>query len=151
MRHDDPVSFLPADAFREGTLVTYGGPAGARVVLAALLVTDDRVAVRAAWEEAIKVYDRYRNDLSYDEGYAEELAMLPPPEGCAEAKRIKGVSEQDTFLTGVTLCAADPDVILLAVVSGPVAGLTGYRASDAAVTAVLGGGAVGAGVATPSP
>jgi len=135
--HADPVRFVPSEVFRDGALVAYGGPAGARVVLAAMLVTGDRVAVRAAWEAALKSYDRYRNDLSYDEGFAEELGTLPPPAGCAEAKRIEGTSEIDTFVTGVTLCAADPDVVLLAVVSGRVADLTGYRASDAVVAAVL--------------
>ena len=151
VRHADPVRFVPSDAFRDGALVAYGGPAGARVALAAMLVTADRVAVRSAWEAALKTYDRYRNDLSYDEGFAEELGMLPPPGGCAEAKRIEGTSEKDTFVTGVTLCAADPDIVLLAVVSGRVADLTGYRASDAVVSAVLGEGSVGDGTgATPT-
>jgi len=150
VRQGDPTSFLPSDAFRDGALVAYGGPTGARVVLAVLLVTDDRVAVRAAWEGALKTYDRYRTDLSYDDGYAEELATLPPPAGCAEAKRIEGTSESDTFLTGVTLCAVDPDVILLVVASGRVADLAGYRASDAVVGLVLGSPPVGIGTPASS-
>ena len=148
--HADPVRSVPSDAFRDGALVGFGGPAGARVALVAMLVTDDRVAIRAAWEEAGKVFDRYRHDLLYEDQLAEALGALPAPAGCAEAKRIEGTSEQDTFATGVTLCAVDPDIVLLAVASGQVLGATGHRASDAVVATVL-AGAPARDDATPAP
>ena len=155
-RVDDPIRFVPSDAFRDGVLAAYGGPVGARVVMAALAITDERVAVRAAWEAAVAAFDRYRHDLTYDDGVADELAEIPPPAGCAEAKRIEGVSERDTFATGVTLCAVvpeiDPELILLAVASGEVAGATGYAAADAVLAAALAGRHAGpTGVASPAP
>jgi hypothetical protein len=64
---------------------------------------------------------------------------LPPPPGCAEAKRVEGIDEQDTFPTGVTLCAADPDLILLAVASGAIGDETGYRAADAVIATAIAG------------
>jgi len=139
VRVGEPVRLVPDPAFRAGLLVAYGGPAGARATLTLLLVTDDRVAIRAAWEAASKLYDRHRTDLAYEEADAEALAALPPPPGCAEAKRIEGPSERDTFPTGVILCAAeaDPDLILLAVASGDVAGEAGHRAAEAVIAASL--------------
>lgn len=135
----EPARLVPDPSFRDGALAAYGGPAGARVTLTTLLVTDDRVAIRAAWEAANKRYDRQRTDLTVESAVADALAALPPPPGCAEAKRIEGPSERDTFPTGVTLCAAEtnPDLILLAVASGDVAGESGYRASDAVIAASL--------------
>jgi len=64
---------------------------------------------------------------------------LPPPEGCAEAKRFEGVSRDFGFPTGITLCAADPDVIVIAVASGLVNDRTGYEAADVVVKAVIEG------------
>jgi hypothetical protein len=112
-------------------------------------LTDDRVAIRAGWEAATELYDRQRTDLAYEAADAEALAALPPPPGCEEAKRIEGPSERDTFPTGVTLCAvttaaAAPDLILLAVASGDVAGEAGSRAADAVIAASLA-------AATPRP
>ncbi len=43
----------------------------------------------------------------------------------------------DVDAAAAAIPAADPDVVLLAVVSGRVADLTGYRAVDAVVAAVL--------------
>lgn len=144
----DPSPLLPDPAFRDGAFAAYGGPAGARVTLTALRLTDDRVAIRAAWEAATKLYDRHRTDLAYDPADAEALAALLPPPGCDEAKRIEGPSERDTFPTGVTLCAAaDPGLILLAVASGDVAGEAGYRAADAVIATSL---AATAGAVSPT-
>ena len=126
---------VDTDVFREGAVVVLVGPSGARVVAAAMLVTHDRVAVRRSWEAAIALFDNFSGELEYLSGRDDELDTVPPPAGCAEAKRIDGTARQlgiDTGIPmGVTLCAAEPDVIVLVVASGTVLGLTGYEASDA--------------------
>jgi hypothetical protein len=143
---------LPTDLFRVGTLGVYTGPAGARILAAVMLVTDSRVAVRRSWEEAAKLFHKYSGELAYDPDRDDILDRLPLPAGCAEARRIDGTARQlglDTGIPmGLTLCAADPDVILLVVVSGPLGPLTGYEASDAVASLMLGAAALP--VATPA-
>lgn len=133
----DPVLFVPSDSFRDGAIVSYGGPDGSRIVLAAMLVTDNRVAVRASWEEIGQLFDQYKYDLNYDYQLEDELGNAAPPNGCVEAKRIEGVNKMDSFFTGVTLCAGELDEILLVVASGEIGQLSGYRASDSVVSSVL--------------
>jgi hypothetical protein len=127
--------------FREAAVAIHMGPTGARVLIAVLLVTQDQVAVRRAWEAAVGIYDNYSGELEYVSGRGDELAEVPPPAGCAEAKRIDGTARQlgiDTGIPmGVTLCAAEPDVIVLAVVSGSVLNLSGFEASDAIASLVV--------------
>ena len=144
---------LPTELFRAGTLGVYTGPAGARILAAAMLVTESRVAVRRSWEEAADLYHNYSGELAYDSDRDDILDRLPPPAGCVEAKRIDGTARQlglDTGIPmGLTLCAADPDVILLVVVSGALGPLTGHDASDAVASLMLGGAGPPA-VATPA-
>lgn len=127
--------------FREAAVAIHAGPGGTRALVAVMLVTKDRVAVRRAWEAAVSIYDNYSGELEYVTGRDDELAEEPPPAGCVEAKRIDGTARQlgiDTGIPmGVTLCAADPDVIVLTVASGAVLGLTGYDASDAIASLVV--------------
>jgi len=107
-----------------------------------MLVTDARVAVRRSWEEASNLYRKYSGELEYDPDRDEILDRQPLPAGCIEAKRIDGTARQlglDTGIPmGLTLCAADPDVIVLVVVSGAVGPLSGYEASDAVASLMLG-------------
>lgn len=121
--------------FREGAVAVLTGPDGARAVAAVMLVTQERVAVRRSWESAMSLYDNYSGELAYLSGRDDELDTVPPPPGCVEAKRIDGTARQlgiDLGIPmGITLCAAEPDVIVLAVVSGTMLGLSGYEASDA--------------------
>ncbi|MCC6791546.1 MAG: hypothetical protein IT336_07680 [Thermomicrobiales bacterium] len=127
--------------FREAAVAIHAGPNGTRVLIAVMLVTRDQVAVRRAWEAAVDIYDNYSGELQYVTGRGDELAEEPPPAGCAEAKRIDGTARQlgvDTGIPmGITLCAAEPDVIVLAVASGNVLGLTGFAASDAIASLVV--------------
>jgi hypothetical protein len=132
---------LSPEVFRGGALGVYAGPAGARVLAVVMLVTDSRVAVRRSWEEATDLFHQYSGELTYDRERSDVLDRLPPPPGCVEAKRIDGTARQlglDTGIPmGLTLCAADPDVVLLVVASGPVGALTGYEASDAVASLIL--------------
>lgn len=136
---------LSAESFRGGAVGTYTGPAGARTILAVLLVTDSRVAVRRSWEEANDLYRKYSGELAYDDERDEILDRMPLPPGCVEAKRIDGTARQLGLSTGIpmglTLCAADPNLILLVIVTGAVGGQTGYEASDAIASLVLSGAA----------
>jgi hypothetical protein len=126
---------VDTDVFREGAVGSFVGPDGSRVVAAAMLVTQDRVAVRRSWEAAMSFYDNYSGELEHLSGRDDELDSEPSPPGCVEAKRIDGTARQlgiDTGITmGVTLCAAEPDLIFLAVASGSALGLSGFAASDA--------------------
>lgn len=126
---------LPTDIFREGSAAVYAGPAGARVVVLVYLTTDSRVAVRQSWEEATKTFDSYRYSVAtnYDYEQIGRLDAMEPPEGCVEAKRAEGTDDKFGFQAGVTMCAIDPDAILLVVVSGTALELAGYQASDAIV------------------
>jgi hypothetical protein len=126
---------VPTDIFREGTSAVYAGPDGARVAVLVFLVTDDRIAIRQSWEEATDTYDSYRFNVAtnYDFSQLERLEAIEPPPGCVEAKRAEGTDNYFGFLAGVTMCAIDPDVIILAATSGEVAGDSGYRASDAVI------------------
>lgn len=129
------VPNLAVDTFREGATVVYGGPEGARVILTALIVDDGRI--RRGWEDASVLYETARYELTYDYAREEQLRNEPAPPGCAEAKRLEGRMYFDGFETGVTLCAADPDVILLAVASGRVNDEGGFAAADNVVVAAL--------------
>jgi hypothetical protein len=130
---------MAPDVFREGAVGIYGGPNGARVVAVTLLLTDTRVAVRRGWENATQLFNNYSYQLDYDYNKIALWDALPPPAGCAEAKRFEGVARDFGFPTGITLCAADPDLIIVAVASGLVNDRTGYEASDAVVKAIVEG------------
>jgi hypothetical protein len=130
---------MAPDVFREGAVGTYGGPNGARVVAVTLLLTDARVAVRRGWENASQLFTGYSYQLDYDYNAIGLWDALPPPAGCAEAKRFEGVSRDFGFPTGITLCAADPDLIVVVVASGGVNDRTGYEASDVVVRAIIEG------------
>jgi hypothetical protein len=76
------------------------------------------------------------------------LETMSPPSGCSDVRRVEG-SERiggATFQVGVTLCAADPDILLVTAVSGEFNGLTGVEASDAVAEMTL-----AACSATPTP
>jgi hypothetical protein len=130
---------MAPDVFRQGAAGIYGGPNGARVVVVTLLLTESRVAVRRGWENATQLFNSYSYQLSYDSNQVALWEALPATDGCAEARRFEGISRDFSFPTGVTLCAADPDLIVVAVASGLVNDRTGYQASDAVVRAVLAG------------
>lgn len=135
----------PADlsaAFVDGAYGVYGGPAGARVVIGYYVVAEGMTAVRQSWQDGNAEFEAYRSGISYNyETQREtETAAYPLPDGCADARRTYGVDKIGirVFPVGLTLCAADPNVILMIYASGTVNGLTGYAASDFVATSVLG-------------
>ena len=129
---------LSPTAFRDGANAIYGGPDGSRVLVTVLLVAEGRSAIRESWVLANSTIDHYRAQLDAPIGEVADLDRIPPPAGCAQVRRVVGRDRVfDAFPVGMTLCAADPDVIVLAVASGDVAGLSGYQASDFAVSITL--------------
>jgi len=132
-----PKSFaLSPDVFREGAARVYVGPAGGRVLIVALLLTESRVAVRQSWEVASELLALVADDGATDAQRTERLATLPPPVGCVEAKRVEGVQNMTLQPFGATMCAIDPDRIYLVAAHGPWQNTTGIAASDAIVELV---------------
>ena len=127
---------------------SYLGPKGSRVYMLLAQVQDGPAAVRTSWELMGASFEALRLDFDANYSSERELEELPGVDGCADMRRMTGkdgiVSEMQV---AVSLCAADPDVLLLVYVSGEVNGLTGYQASDALVALVLNQAAE----ATPTP
>jgi hypothetical protein len=130
---------MTPDVFREGAASIYLGPDGARIAVVSLLITENRVAIRQSWEDATQLLDNVRSDASTDYTRDEALETMDPPAGCVEAKRIEGIQDFVLLPLGGTMCAIDPDVILIAIVFGQFADQTGVAASDAVIGAALGG------------
>lgn len=124
---------MSPDVFREGAAGVYLGPDGARIVLVSLLLTENRVAIRKSWEDAGNLLNnaglRINNDYSRDKA----LETMEPPAGCVEAKRIEGIETFFLQPAGGTMCAVDPDAVLLAVAFGNFSGKSGVEASDAVI------------------
>ncbi len=129
---------MTPDVFREGAAGVYVGPDGSRVVVVSLLVTENRVAIRRSWEDATDLLDEVDSRLSTDYEREEALETMAPPDGCVEAKRVEGTEDFVLLPAAATMCAIDPDAILIAVVLGGVGGQTGVEASDAVIGLALG-------------
>lgn len=144
----EPSGDLDA-SFRDGAFGVYAGPDGARTVVSIYAVATGMTAIRQSWEIANGVFDGYRGEIDYrfDASIERDLTAAAAPDGCADVRRIEGAEKYGYghIPMGMTLCAADPDLIVLAFVSGPVGDRTGHEASDAVVEAVL----AGRGGATP--
>lgn len=140
------IASLPATeeldrSFRDAAYGVYGGPDGSRAVVQVFLVAEGMTAIRESWEVGGSVFDFYRGEIDYGFQFSreEDLADEPMPAGCADERRLYGVESIgfEQFPVGLSLCAADPDIIIFAYVSGTLGGLNGYRASDAAIAATL--------------
>jgi hypothetical protein len=143
--------------FRGGAKVVYGGPAGARAVLFAWVVADER-KLPDAWASARQLWERYRAAFAADAASAPLRPAAPPPPGCTAAARAEGRDPASEFPAGLSLCAVGTEAIVLAVVSGDLGTENGTAASDRLVRLALAGAAAGSGatptgspVATPSP
>lgn len=125
---------MSPDTFSEGAAGIYLGPDGARALVVNLLVSDNRVAVRASWDDASDLLRTLTRPFQTDYSRDQQLETMPPPEGCLEAKREEGRESVFRLPAGATLCAADDDTLMIVVVYGPVDGMTGVAASDAIVS-----------------
>ena len=125
------------EAFRDGIVALYGGPAGARVKILALRLTDPTKA-RRSWELATETYEEFAHQHAdgwyWNDG---DLVGIPAPAGCNDIKRAQGPDGYFTRNTGVTLCAHDPDIILIVVASGVINGTAGYSAADLVLNAAF--------------
>ena len=119
-----------ADLFQEGAVASYTGPNGSRAVVYAWLVTSSRAAVRQSWESTSSLFDTYHYSLNYGYERDRQLESVPAPEGCTEAKRTDGEDKYLYAPAAITMCAADPDRIVLAVVVGGISGINDYTISD---------------------
>lgn len=128
-----------AELFKEGVKAVYGGPDGSRAIVYAWIIQDSTTAVRRSWEETANLMGnaRYEWASDYDFSQASEIDILPPPEGCVESSRAEGVDPDSQYPAGLTMCAVDPDVILLTIVSGELDGETGYLTSDLLIQKAL--------------
>lgn len=140
---------MTPDVFREGAAGIYTGPTGSRIVVVSLLITENRVAIRQSWENATKLLDAVNFGVSTDYERDRALETMAAPQGCAEAKRIEGLERFVLLPVGGTMCALDPDGILIAIVSGNFDEATGVTASDAVIDIALNGEGSTATVATP--
>ena len=126
----DPAIFVDAAS------AVYVGPDGARAVVMAWTNLPGRAAVQRSWEAIGLLYGELRFEVTgpKDADRDEELAAVPFPEGCVDARRVDGLDPLFGLPGGITQCTVGPDVTLLVVVSGTVGGLSGYAASDRVAT-----------------
>lgn len=135
---EEPV--LDQEGVESAAQATYAGPSGSRVYVLAYVTESGAAAIRRGWELANEIFDNSRFRFDYDYGSEQDAEALRPPTGCSDARRTSGgdYAFGPAFPAGLTLCAADPDVIVFAVVSGKVLGETGIAASDAVVSMMIG-------------
>lgn len=136
---------MTPNVFSEGAAGIYLGPEGSRVLVVNLLVTNNQVAIRAAWDDASELLRAVSRPINVDYERELELETMPSAEGCLESKRVEGQENFFRLPAGATLCAADNERLLLAVAYGSVDGKTGIAASDAIVSQIV------APTATPAP
>lgn len=129
---------MSPDTFREGAARIYLGPNGSQVVVVSLLTTTSRVAVRKSWDDASKILDGLGSMASEDYEKTRDLESSDPPTNCVEAKRSVGTEQFVGLPVGATMCAVDPDGILVAITFGNVNGNEGAAASDAVIEIALG-------------
>jgi hypothetical protein len=125
----DPVRWA---AFRRYATAAYVGPHGARTRVELIHVGEGEGTKLAAWTAANRMFDEIRVQFS-----ARANDAVAPP-GCAKGRHAAGADAMIPALpVGLVLCAADPDVIVLVYVSGPVGSRIGAEAADHVLELVL--------------
>jgi hypothetical protein len=116
----------------------YVGPEGARAIVVALNVVYQPDAQDEAWLAINELFDETRLQFEFDVARETELARLPGLPGCESTRRLDGREELFHDLPiGMTICAANAPVIVLAYVLGAISGRSGIEASDSLVALVL--------------
>jgi hypothetical protein len=135
------------ELFESVSGATYAGPSGSRIALYIFIARPS--SIHGAWEAATKTFDTYRRKITdkYDYHKTEALKDIPPPVGCNKAKRFEGWDGSFGLFGALTMCAAEPNIILVAAVTGEVGGNHDHRASDAVVVTAL---RTGGSFATPT-
>lgn len=128
---------MSPDVFRQGAAGIYLGPHGSRIVVVALLLTDNRVAIRKSWEDATDLLNSMSYRVTTDYERDEQLEQMEPPTVCVEAKRVEGTEETYLLPFGATMCATDPDLVTIVAVSGHALDTSGIESSDAVVELTL--------------
>jgi hypothetical protein len=128
-----------AELFREGVRGVYGGPEGTRALVYVWLTQAGETTRQGAWDTTAaflvtKSQQWAADTLSLQVGAASTPAPLS---GCTDLGRAEGVDPDSQIPGGLSLCAVDPDVIVLAIVSGELDGASGLQASDALVQIAL--------------
>lgn len=127
----------------------YLGPEGSRATVLVGRIHEGPAAARTAWDLFGNSFDGIRVGFDADYGSERDLAnLVADVPGCADMRRMNGTEEVISDIpVGVSLCAADPDLMVLVYASGTVNGRTGHQASDALVALALNQGVA----STPTP
>ncbi len=137
-RDADDAYLADHPSFDRLSIATYLGPSGGRVVTARVRVKEGPSATRESWDNANQSFDQYLITFKADYSSEARLETEPLVNGCATMRRLDGAdSVIPAVPVGLSLCAADPNAIVFAYVSGSVDGLTGHAASDHVIELVL--------------
>src|SRR4051794_35948985 len=125
--------------FREGVKAVYGGPEGSRALVYVWLTQDGEKARQDAWDQTAAFFQIKTQQWAADDSSSQlsGTSATSPATGCREGRRAEGVDPDAQFAGGLTLCAVDPNVIVLTIVSGELDGASGSQASDALLQIAL--------------
>jgi hypothetical protein len=145
--HSDTMS--PSTGFTSMASAMYGGSEGSRIFVRVFVVASGATAVRQARDTANDAFAGLRGLVRERAASgSSSLDTRPGPTGCNDAQRADGQDANfSDFAAGVTLCAVDPDLIILVGVFGSFDGLSGFPASDTVVENIVHGQVA----ATPAP
>jgi hypothetical protein len=134
---DVPLTEYPY--FDRFAAAIYMGPRGSRILIGYTQVAEGATATRQAWEEMVGAVSIYSQSMTVDYTGQTDLDTVPPVVGCNDMRRVEGTDRvfAAAVPVGISLCAVDPDVLILTYVSGNVAGYEGYEASDLMIEMML--------------
>src|SRR4051812_20645266 len=125
--------------FREGVKAVYGGPEGSRALVYVWLTQDGEKARQDGWDQTAAFFQIKTQQWAADDSSSQLSGTnaTSPATGCRKGRRAEGVDPDAQFAGGLTLCAVDPSLIVLTIVSGELDGASGSQASDALLQIAL--------------
>lgn len=126
------------DWIESGAVGLDAGPNASRVVVANLIVDQENVGVREAWEDANDLLLVMSVSVDPDLESMMSQSDQAPPAPCEEAERVDGTEIPYNLPYGATMCAQSVNIWII-VVSGTWNGETGTTASDVLTELILGG------------